>query len=323
MFSLVTDTAGPPEPQSPASWAPAKPLPTTGTAAAAVIAAMTPNVRNLRISWTPFHTKKVAGPPPAQPHSSVQLPQECGSKPHLEGYLIPAALRESTRARRNIAGNIPRYPAKSSGKIGHSLPGDGQAPGRGRSRRRGGWGRRTGGATTPPPRSSPRCRCRARAAGGRRAARSSAAASATRARRREFAATPPPRTSVGAPRVVGRGDELRRRARRRPPPGTTPRRRRRRRPGCARTCVHDRGLQPREREVEAVVEHRPRERDRVGIAVAREPVDRRAARVAEAEEPRDLVERLARGVVDGLAEDAVRAVVVHRRPRASCDRPRR
>ena len=50
----------------------------------------------------------------------------------------------------------------------------------------------------------------------------------------------------------------------------------------------------------------------VGIAAAREAVDRGTARIPEAEEPRDLVERLARRVVDGLAEHAVLAVIVHR-----------
>ena len=44
------------------------------------------------------------------------------------------------------------------------------------------------------------------------------------------------------------------------------------------------------------------------VAGAREPVDRGAARVAEPEETRDLVERLAGGVVDGLAEHLVVAV---------------
>ena len=52
-------------------------------------------------------------------------------------------------------------------------------------------------------------------------------------------------------------------------------------------------------------------RTAAGSPVVREPVDRRTARIAEAEVPRDLVERLARGVVDGLADDAVPPVVLH------------
>ena len=74
---------------------------------------------------------------------------------------------------------------------------------------------------------------------------------------------------------------------------------------------HDRGLEPAEREVEALVRHGPRERDRVRIAAHREPVDRRASRVAETEERRDLVERLPGSVVDRLAEQPVLPVVEH------------
>ena len=70
---------------------------------------------------------------------------------------------------------------------------------------------------------------------------------------------------------------------------------------------HDRGLQPGEGEV-GLAGHRPRERDRVAVAAAREAVDRGTARVAEPEEARDLVERLAGRVVDGLAEHLVVAV---------------
>ena len=111
------------------------------------------------------------------------------------------------------------------------------------------------------------------------------------------------------------------RARRRPRPGTT-RRRRRPRLGVLADALHDRGLEPGEREVVAVVEHRARERDRVRVALAREPVDDGSAGIAEPEEARDLVERLARRVVDGLAEHPV----VRRDPpsrSASCGRPTR
>ena len=41
------------------------------------------------------------------------------------------------------------------------------------------------------------------------------------------------------------------------------------------------------------------------------PTDRRSARIAEPEQPADLVERLARGVVEGRAEQPVREVVAH------------
>ena len=70
-------------------------------------------------------------------------------------------------------------------------------------------------------------------------------------------------------------------------------------------------LSPLNEKSKPVVRHRPRERDRVRIAAHREPVDRRAAGVAETEESRDLVERLAGGVVDRLAEQPVLPVVEH------------
>ena len=40
------------------------------------------------------------------------------------------------------------------------------------------------------------------------------------------------------------------------------------------------------------------------ITAHRQPIDGGATRIAEVEEPRDLVERLARRVVDGLADEA-------------------
>ena len=80
--------------------------------------------------------------------------------------------------------------------------------------------------------------------------------------------------------------------------------------GSAPDVVHHRGLQPGEREV-GLAAHRAREAHRVRVAGGREPIDRGAARVAEPEEPGDLVERLARGVVDGLPGDAVSPVVLH------------
>ena len=65
--------------------------------------------------------------------------------------------------------------------------------------------------------------------------------------------------------------------------------------------VEQRRLEAGEREVEAV-DARDREVVRLGIAVAREAVDLPAAGIAEAEEARALVERLARGVVARRAE---------------------
>ena len=66
--------------------------------------------------------------------------------------------------------------------------------------------------------------------------------------------------------------------------------------------VQQRRLEAREREVEA--RHaRDREVERLGVALLREAVDRGAARVAEPEQPRALVERLAGRVVERRAED--------------------
>src|SRR5204862_6156514 len=67
--------------------------------------------------------------------------------------------------------------------------------------------------------------------------------------------------------------------------------------------VEKRRLQPREREVET---RHTRHGKRVGLRIAlpRERVERRAARVREAEQARPLVERLTGGVVERRAEDA-------------------
>ena len=65
--------------------------------------------------------------------------------------------------------------------------------------------------------------------------------------------------------------------------------------------VEERGLDPREGEVEPG-HARDRERERLGVAHAGEGVDRGAARVAEAEQPRALVERLAGCVVERRPE---------------------
>ena len=74
--------------------------------------------------------------------------------------------------------------------------------------------------------------------------------------------------------------------------------------------VEERGLEPREREVEAV-DAGDREPECLWIAVLREPVDRGTARVAEPEEPRALVERLACGVVERRAEPLRPAALAH------------
>src|SRR5207247_837140 len=55
-----------------------------------------------------------------------------------------------------------------------------------------------------------------------------------------------------------------------------------------------------------------RKPDRLGVALAREPVDRGTAGIFEPEEPSNLVERFSRRVVDGLTEHTVTPVVLHR-----------
>ena len=83
------------------------------------------------------------------------------------------------------------------------------------------------------------------------------------------------------------------------------------------------GLQPAHREVAvAGVRHRAREADRVRVAVARHRVERGPAGEPEAQQPRHLVERLARGVVERLAQDLV-AMQPRACARASCVRRRR
>ena len=74
--------------------------------------------------------------------------------------------------------------------------------------------------------------------------------------------------------------------------------------------VEQRRLEPGEREVEPG-HARDRERERLGVALAREPVDLGAAGVAEPEQPRALVERLAGGVVERRAEPLERAALAH------------
>src|SRR6185312_12948371 len=79
-------------------------------------------------------------------------------------------------------------------------------------------------------------------------------------------------------------------------------------------AVEDRRLQPAEGEVEArVALHRDRHLERFRVPLLGLLLDQRTARVAEAEQPGRLVERLPGGVVEGLAEDLVALVVAHRR----------
>ena len=92
--------------------------------------------------------------------------------------------------------------------------------------------------------------------------------------------------------------------------------------GCWRTWFITAVLSPEKLTSRPVVAHRPREVDRLRIAVDGDPLDRRAARVAESEEAGDLVERLTGGVVDRLAEQPVAADRRASR-RASCGRPTR
>ena len=105
-------------------------------------------------------------------------------------------------------------------------------------------------------------------------------------------------------------------ARRRSPPASTPRGRRapaRRSSRAARACVRTAVFRPaNEKSSESRLQQRPRQRVGVGIAELGQPRQRRAAGIAEAEQLRRLVERLAGGVVDGVAEQRVAADVGRR-----------
>ena len=87
-----------------------------------------------------------------------------------------------------------------------------------------------------------------------------------------------------------------------------------REPGLGTGGVDDpprRGLETGEAEIIRVTEPGPREDPIAGGGGLRRALDRRSARVTEAEQPPDLVERLARSIVDGLAEQPVGQVVAH------------
>ena len=73
----------------------------------------------------------------------------------------------------------------------------------------------------------------------------------------------------------------------------------------------DRGLEPREREVERTIPKRPREHNRGRVAIFRLGVDGRSSGVSEADESGEFVERLPRGVVDRRAKRLVVAPVAH------------
>ncbi len=79
-------------------------------------------------------------------------------------------------------------------------------------------------------------------------------------------------------------------------------------------AVDERRLQPAEAEIEAgVAGHRDRHLERGRVALLGQLLQRRPARVAEPEQPRRLVEGLAGGVIEGLAQDLVAPVVPHPR----------
>jgi hypothetical protein len=67
--------------------------------------------------------------------------------------------------------------------------------------------------------------------------------------------------------------------------------------------VEQGGLQAREREIERIgAEQRARQGDGVRVAAERRLLDRRAARVGQAQQRRTLVERFAGGIVARRAE---------------------
>lgn len=82
---------------------------------------------------------------------------------------------------------------------------------------------------------------------------------------------------------------------------------------AARHFDGDRGLQSREAEITpGPSQHRPRERITPRVALRRQALKRGPARPAEAEQFRDLVERLASRIVDGAAEPFVPPYPMHR-----------
>ena len=185
-----------------------------------------------------------------------------------------------------------------------------------------------------PRRSSPRCPCTARAAARRAGCQRAAAPSAIRWRRTLFAATPPPSTIVRAPLSSRSAQRLGRqhvddrllegRTRARPPPsraGSWPSTSRPStvEPELRGDLAPRGGLQAAEREVERVAQPGAREAPVMARRSSGRGHDRRAARIRQAEQPADLVERLPCRVVDRLAEQSVAQVVASSR-RGTCAR---
>ena len=147
---------------------------------------------------------------------------------------------------------------------------------------------------------------------------------ASRVRSTEFAATPPPSTIERAPIARAARIGLRRRARRRPRPGSPtpaprpgraavappapagPRRRGPRRPSGAPRSSARRTRSRRNRRARPAGSAR-----RGGVAASAAFWIAGPPGYGRPEQPPDLVERLARGVVDRLAEQPVRQVVGH------------
>ena len=73
-----------------------------------------------------------------------------------------------------------------------------------------------------------------------------------------------------------------------------------------------RGLEAGKAEIQiAGMQHWPRQFVAIGLAAFRQFFQRRATRVGESQQLRGLVERLAGGVVHGLAEELVAANAIH------------
>ena len=156
-------------------------------------------------------------------------------------------------------------------------------------------------------RSSPRCRCRARAAGrgpGRRApARARAAGGSRRRRRRSPGAA---RLSASSARF-GAARSAPRRSRARSDAARSAARRVVSSGPRSRTLYSSAVFRPANEKSSPATRAPVGNSNAVGSPVQRQLRQRRPARVAEPEQPRALVERLARGVVERLAQRLVAA----------------
>ena len=130
-------------------------------------------------------------------------------------------------------------------------------------------------------------------------------ASGSAARSSEFAATPPTTATVRCPRLLGSSAQS---ADERPHDGVLVRgsESRHRRASSSsgarsRTAYRSAVLRP-EKEKSRPGDARDRERERLGVTLARQLVELGPARVAEPEQPSALVERLAGGIVDRRAQ---------------------